>query len=421
MVRIANLAAFAILLAMLATSLAVLVLLPVQPARADKVKIGVLAPLTGPNASDGEEFVRGVRWAVKEANAGGGVAGHMFEVVSADVKDHSAANVSSAAERLLSTEGVHLILTGYASLSMFEIDLMAEANMPYIAAGPSPQVAAIVSKNPAAYNCCWSFTADFKGYETDVTPMIEALSAAGHFPLKKKTVVIIASDNPYSKTIAEGMKVAFAASGWKIVVDELVPFGPVSDWRSILARIRDVSPEVVINTDYIPSNAALFMNQFHEKPTNSVVFLQYAPLVPEFVKLAGKNANGVLYNAIGASLDTGKWPHASKVSEGYRKEYGVASGAYGVTLYDMTNVYFDALRKVGDPTDHTAIGKAIGQTNRAVISGNLEFDPATHVARQSKDHIPVTFFQLQDGKGVLIAPEKFKSGDFRTPAWLKAK
>ena len=113
--------------------------LPLQAASAaEVVKIGVLAPLTGPSASDGEEFVRGVEWAVDEANKKGGVAGYTFETVVADVKDHSAANVSSAVERLLGTEGVEVILTGYASLSMFEVDLMMEADMPYLAAGPSP-------------------------------------------------------------------------------------------------------------------------------------------------------------------------------------------------------------------------------------------------------------------------------------------
>ncbi|MEM7299723.1 MAG: ABC transporter substrate-binding protein [Pseudomonadota bacterium] len=387
-------------------------------AYADVVKIGVLAPLTGPTASDGEEFVRGVNLAVKEANANGGVAGHTFEVVTADVIDHSAANVSAAAERLLSTDGVHVILTGYASLSMFEVELMAEANMPYIPAGPSPGFAAIVSKDPDAFNCCWSFTADFKGYETDVTPTLEALAAAGHFKMEKKTVAIISSDNPYSKTISEGMKVAFKAAGWTITTDELVPFGPVSDWRPILAKVRENPPEVVINTDYIPSNAALFTNQFRENPTNSVVFLQYAPLVPEFVKLTGEKSNGILYNAIGATLNVDSHPVGQEASKKYEAEYGVASGAYGPGLYDMTKVYFEALAKVGDPTDHTAIGKAIGETKRPVVSGHLEFDPKTHVARQSDDHIPVTFFQLQDGKGVMISPEKYKNGTFKTPFWM---
>ena len=124
-------------------------------AQADVVKIGLLAPLTGPSASDGQEFVNGVNWAVEEANAKGGIAGHTFEVVIADVKDGSAANVSSAAERLLGTDGIEMILTGYASLSMFEVDLMAEAGMPYLAAGPSSSFAGITTQDIDYYWCCW--------------------------------------------------------------------------------------------------------------------------------------------------------------------------------------------------------------------------------------------------------------------------
>ena len=251
-----------------------------------------------------------------------------------------------------------------------------------------------------------------------MTPTIEALSAAGHFPLEDKTVAIISSDNPHSKTISEGMKVAFKDAGWTITIDELVPFGPVSDWRPILAKVRENLPEVIVNTDYIPSNAALFTNQFREKPTDSAVFLQYAPLVPEFVKLTGEKSNGVLYNAIGATLDIDGHPRGQEVAEKYRQEYGVDSSAYGTGLYDMATINFDALEKVGDLTDHTAIGKAIGETKRAVVSGYLEFDSETHVARQSKDHVPVTFFQVQDGKGVMIVPYKYKNCAFKTPVWM---
>jgi branched-chain amino acid transport system substrate-binding protein len=155
-------------------------------AAADEIKIGVLAPLTGPSASDGEEYVRGVTWAVEEANAKGGVAGQTFKVEVADVGDQSAANVTSATERLLGTKGVEAILTGYASLSMFEVDLMAEANMPYLSAGPSPLFAGIVSKKPEHYDCCWSYTADFSGYVTDVLPTVEAIANAGTISLKTK-------------------------------------------------------------------------------------------------------------------------------------------------------------------------------------------------------------------------------------------
>lgn len=381
---------------------------------ADLVKIGVLAPLTGPSASDGQEYVNGVTWAVEEANAKGGIAGHTFEVVVADVKDGSAANVSSAAERLTGTDGVEVILTGYASLSMFEVDLMAEADMPYLSAGPSPSFAAITTQDIDYYWCCWSFTASFKGYETDVLPAVEALADRGEITLRDKSVAIISSDNAYSRTISEGMKQSFADGGWSIVVDELVPFGEVGDWRAVLAKVRDANPDLVVNTDYLPGNSALFLNQFLDSPTNSLVFLQYAPSVPEFVNLTGENSTGVLYNLIGAPLGQ----RGEELLAAYEARYGTESGTYGVSLYDMTQVYFEAVEQVGDPTDRQAVSAAIGATKRPFVAGNLEFDPETHVALQSNDYVPVSFWQLQDGNRVLIEPSIYANGSFMLPPWM---
>lgn len=388
-------------------------------AHAATVKIGVLAPLTGPSASDGQEFVNGVTWAVEEANAAGGVAGYTFEVVSADVKDGSAANVTSAVERLAQTSGVEVVLTGYAALSMFEIDLFKEYGLPYLSAGPSPNVAAIISKAPDDYWCCWSYTADFSGYVTDLLPVVKEFAAQGKMNIADKTIAIISSDNPYSKNISEGMKKVFAGEGWKIVVDEMVPFGEVGDWRAILAKVRSAKPDLIVNADYLPGNSALFLKQFLEEPTNSVVFLQYAPSVPEFIKLTGAQSTGVLYDLIGGPLDTPKWPRGPKLLAAYKARFGIESGAYGVGLYEMTNIYFNALRKVGNPTDHEAIGKAIGETTVDSVAGPIKFDPKTHVALAGLDYVPTSFWEIVDGKRILVGPSKYANGSFQTPPWIK--
>ncbi|MFK5121494.1 ABC transporter substrate-binding protein, partial [Klebsiella pneumoniae] len=64
-------------------------------ADAATVKLGVLAPLTGPASGDGEDYVHGVTMAVEEANKKGGIAGSTFEVMAVDVKDGSANAVTS--------------------------------------------------------------------------------------------------------------------------------------------------------------------------------------------------------------------------------------------------------------------------------------------------------------------------------------
>lgn len=402
---------------LLGTSLGVM--LASAPAFADVVKIGLLAPLTGPAAADGQEFQRGAQMAIDEANSAGGVDGHTFELVVGDVKDQSAANVTSAVERLLGDQDVHFMLTGYASLTNFEIDHMAEAEMPYMLAATSQQTKDIIAPNPENYACCWSLTPSFDAYNTDVTMFVEKLAAEGKITLPTKKAAIISSDNAYSKTISEGMKKTFKEKGWTITVDELVPFGEVTDWRSILAKVREDVPDVVINTDYLPGNSASFLNQFLEQPTKSLVFLQYAPSVPEFVELTKEKSNGVIYNLLGGALTTPKNPRADEVAAKFKAKYGVESGTYGVGLYEMVHVYFDALKKAGDPTDHAAIMKALSETDKQVAEGRLKFDPATHLAMQGDDYIPITFFQIWDGKRTLVSPAKYATGEFQPQPWMK--
>lgn len=386
---------------------------------ADVVKIGLLAPLTGPAAADGQEFQRGAQMAIDEANAAGGVGGHTFELVVGDVKDQSAANVTSAVERLLGDPDVHFMLTGYASLTNFEIDNMAEAEMPYMLAATSQQTKDIIAPAPDKYGCCWSLTPSFDAYNTDVTYFVEKLAKEGKVTLASKKVAIISSDNAYSKTISEGMKKTFKDNGWTITVDEIVPFGEVTDWRAILTKVRADVPDVVINTDYLPGNSASFLNQFLEQPTKSLVFLQYAPSVPEFVELTGAKSNGVVYNLLGGPLTSPKNPRADEVAAKFKTKYGVESGTYGVGLYEIVNVYFDALKKAGDPTDHAAVMKAIGETDKQIAAGRLKFDPATHLAMQGDDYIPITFFQIWDGQRTLISPEQYATGEYKPQPWTK--
>ncbi|MBV9749048.1 MAG: ABC transporter substrate-binding protein [Acetobacteraceae bacterium] len=402
--------------------LAVLAAASLHPAAhaADKVvKIGLLGQITGKSSADGQESIRGAQMAIDEVNAAGGIDGYKFELVVGDVKDGAAGDVTSAAERLLGDPGIQFMLTGYASLTNFEIDMMADAGMPYILSATSTQTRDIIAPDPKKYWCCWSLSPSFDPYGTDVTTFVEKLAAENKVKLKSHKVAIISSDNVYSKTISEAMKKKFASSGWKITVDEMVPFGEVNDWRPIITKVRQDPPDLVINADYLPNNSATFLKQFLEQPTDSLVFLQYAPSVPEFVKLTGAASTGVLYDLIGGPIDSPKVPQAEEILAKFKKRYGVESGPYGVGLYTMINIYFDALRKVGDPANHEAIAAAIGATDKMTAEGRVKFDPKTHLAIQGEDYIPIQFLEIWNGKRVLISPPKYATGEFQLPPWMK--
>ena len=183
--------------------------------------------------------------------------------------------------------------------------------------------------------------------------------------------------------------------------------------------MRQDPPALLVNTDYLPGNAATFMSQFMEDPTNSLVFIQYAPSVPEFLELTKDDSSGVVYNLLGGTLNIEANPRAGEIVSKYTEAFGNEPGAYGVALYEQVMLYADALEAVGDASDRMAIGEWIGQSEKQTAMGKLHFDPATHLAVQGNDGIPLQFYQIMDGKRVLFSPEQYATGEFTQPAWMK--
>ena len=271
-------------------------------------KIGILAPVSGGGmAADAQDVVNAATMAVDELNAAGGVCGagarYKLEIVVADTEGMRNDAVVTGFRRLSSTPDLNFITTGYASTSNFEIDLMAKAKMPYLLSANSEQTAAIISKNPSAYPTVWSRVPSYSGYNTDLPPLLDKLIAEGHLKVPSKSVYMIGTDDPYGSTIAKGLTESFTKAGWQIVGSETVPFQSVTDWRPQLARVRALNPGVIVNTNSAPASDATFFNQFIEQPTDSIVFLQYAPSVPEFSKLTNNKADTVLFNMLGGAIE----------------------------------------------------------------------------------------------------------------------
>jgi branched-chain amino acid transport system substrate-binding protein len=198
---------------------------------------------------------------------------------------------------------------------------------------------------------------------------------------------------------------------------DTVPFGEVSDWTTQLAKISDADPSVIINTDYLTANAAKFITQFSQNPTDSLVFSQYAPSVPEFLDLAGSAADGVLYNLPMAALpttDAGK-----EVLDSYKAAYDSDPGLYGILIHEQVGLWAQAAEDVGDPTDKAAVGAAIGTLDTTTAVGRVVFDQDTHLAKSGDDYIPFTVYQVQDGERVTISPSQYAEGDLTKPSWVK--
>lgn len=383
----------------------------------DEISIGLLAPLTGPSAADGLLMKNGAELAVAQLNEQGGVDGRTVTLKTADVKGQSADAVSAAVNELTADPSVVAVFAGYASTTNFEIDLFAEVGMPYIIGGNSDQTVAITSADPSKYPTVWSLAPSYAGYTTDLPERLAQWDADGTYELRNQNVYIVSSDNPYSNGIASGLQETLSEDGWAVFGPDTVPFGEVSDWTTQLAKIRETDPAIIINTDYLTANAAKFITQFSQNPTDALVFSQYAPSVPEFLDLAGNSADGVLYNLPIAALPTTE--AGKKVLDDYQQAYGSDPGLYGVLVHEEIGIWARAAEAVGDPTNKAEVGAEIGQTDMTTAVGRVVFDQDTHLAKSGDDFIPFTVYQVQDGKRVVISPERYAEGTLMKPSWVQ--
>src|SRR3984885_15420641 len=103
-------------------------------ARAETIQIGAILPLTGPGALIGTQQMRGIQFAIDQANAKGGVHGNKIEVVFEDNQakpDQSILNFN----KLTDLEHLQVIFTAYSGPSLAMAPLATRKKVLMINAG----------------------------------------------------------------------------------------------------------------------------------------------------------------------------------------------------------------------------------------------------------------------------------------------
>jgi branched-chain amino acid transport system substrate-binding protein len=394
------------------------------PMTAKTIKIGILAPFSGGGmAADADDIYNAASLAAGDLNAAGGVCGkdarYKMTLEKGDTEGQRSDAVITAVRRFTSTANLDAVFAPYASTTNFEETLFARAKMPYIISGGAESTKAIIEKNPAAYPTVWSRVPDYSGYGTDLPPLLNKNIAAGNIAVPSKTVYIIGSDDPYGTAIATGLKKSFTAAGWKVVGSETVPFQTVTDWRTQLAHIRALKPGAIIVTEWSPASDADFFNQFIEQPTDSLLFEQYAPVIPEFNQMTHDKATGVIFDMLGGAVDSR--PDTKQITAEFDAKFG-AGGYFAVAGYNDVLLYALCINKGNDPADHLAMGKCIGSLDVDTPSGRLAFDPKTHLAKHGDDYMPTIFYQLVDnGNKAIVSPALYADKKLTQPYWMTTK
>ncbi len=271
---------------------------------ADTVKIGLMAPLTGSWASEGQGMKKIVELLAEQQNAKGGVLGKPIEVVTED--DGGDPRTASLAAQRLTTKGVAAVVGTYgSSVTEASQSIYDEAKIPQIANGST--AIRLTEKG---------FKHFFRTAPRDDEQGRMAAQTIEKLGFKK--VAILHDSTSYAKGLADEANALLKKKGTEVVFfDALTP--KENDYTAILTKLKGANPDVVLFTGYYPE-AGLLLKQKKGMNWNVPFIGGDATNNVDLVKIAGKAAEGYYFLSPPQpqDLDT---PDARAFLADYQKKY----------------------------------------------------------------------------------------------------
>ncbi len=297
---------------------------------ADTIKIGLMAPITGSWASEGQEMKQVLELLAEEVNARGGINGKKVElVVEDDGGDPKTA--SMAAQRLVTQKVVGVIGTYGSSITEASQNIFNEAKIIQIANGST--AIRLTEKNlPYFFRTC---------------PRDDEQAKVGVQAIKKlgfKNIAILHDNTTYAKGLAEEAKNLIEKEGGDLKVvfyDALTP--GEQDYTAILTKLKSANPDLVFFTGYYPE-AGLLLKQKKEMKWDVPFMGGDATNNPDLVKIAGKEASAGFYFLSAPLPKDLPGEEIKKFLDAFAKKYGnPPSSIYAVLAGDGFRVLVKAI------------------------------------------------------------------------------
>ena len=381
------------------------------------ILIGSPLPLTGPYASDGEQMKMALEMAVAEYNAAGGLLGRKIEIKFGDVGGLEAEKIKAVGERLIGA-GANAIISGYDDGGV-DTKVFGQYDIPYLHGNAMTLCTAPVAKYPEKYWNCFQYTYNDVAYGINAINNLFTVPKQMGWTPPNKNIAIIKVDYAYNVMPADVFSERAKKLGYKVVVDETVPFG-VAEWGPILSKIESKQPAYVTFWHLDPTDATRFMKQFVERfaseGINSLVWMQYTPSIPEFLELAGKSADGLIWVAGAREFGEKYENYHKRWVARFKKE---PAGLYSLVTRDGFDMWANAVKRAGCVECYREVCRQIREAVHEGIAAIYVFNPIDQSALQGEHLMPLVWNQIWGGKHIQMGPKSFKKGDYRKPPWIK--
>ncbi len=331
------------------------------PEDVDEVRLGILAPMEGPDVAAGKRMLQGVTLAIEEANAAGGFrSGVPYRGI---VRDEAQAwgAAANAAVDLCFEDGVWAIIGGFSDEASHVLTrVLLKIEMPCMNTGGSDPTL-------TEHAIPWLVRMRPDDRQNGYRLARRVFEEDGH-----RRVVVFRTNDRYSRMGVKEFVDAARRLGHPILL--ALRYGPhESDWTARMERIRKVRPDaIVVWGSAAPTGRAV--KALRDAGLDQPVYGPDRLMDPEFLAAAGKAAEGTRFtHPFGPTRDAKRW-------EAFRTRYVARfrdePDAVAAWAYDGTRYLLDAIETAG--LNRPLIRDALFARDRyAGVAGEVRFD-STH-------------------------------------------
>jgi branched-chain amino acid transport system substrate-binding protein len=309
-------------------------------AAAQTVPIAGLVELSGTGATAGTNFDNGVKLAVKEINAAGGLAGNKIVYSSYDTQTNPGV-AKALAQKAVDEKAYVVIGPVFSGSILVSMNETRKAEVPNIIGG---EAAAITEQgNPYVFRC--SFT------QASAMPKVARYLQE---TVKARTVAVIYVNNDFGKGGRDAIVKALEGRGVKVVADISTDPGQVDFSGPVLKVKQSNADALFVYTNEEESARALreLRKQGYDKPIVGESTLTNEKVI----ELAGDAANGVVAH-VGLTADAPN-PTVQAFVKKYEAEYKTRPDHNAMKGYTGMHAIKAVQDKVGK-LDQKAFAKAM--------------------------------------------------------------
>lgn len=357
-----------------------LLLLSAPAFAADTIKIGVAGAHSGENASYGTPALEAARIVVDKYNKAGGLLGKKIELLVQD--DQCKPELATNAATKLIADGAVAVL-GHTCSGPTEAALPLYEEAKILLISPSATAPSLTQggKHPIFFRTIGSDDAQARLGADFIQNILQA-----------KKVAILHDKGAYGKGYAEFVK-QFLEEGGKtqVVLFDGITTGAV-DYSAAVLKINSSGADAVAFGGYQPE-AAKIVSQMRKKRMNTAFVSEDGVKVENFIKLAGKSAEGVFASG---PKDLTALPATREALDAYRAAYKKEPAQYYLETYSALEALFAAITKTGG-TDSLKLAEAMRDNSVPTVLGSLRFDK-----KGDAEGIGMSMYEVKGGKFVEV-------------------